>query len=322
MLYRITLPHVYFEFIVASIIFLIPFFRKIYFHQDYYLNLGNQKAKKNSGYILKSRDVFFDFVKGIAIIAVVVIHVTHIQRENFYHYNQYQFYFYVNNFFNNICRFTIPVFLICSGILLNPIKFSLKNIYIFYTRKVFRLLIPYVIICIFLKRNELSSEFFYDMISGKISTPFYYILVIFECYLIYPFLCLLKEKRFFLYLALSLSLYCFLDTDTWSLLSVPMVGKYLFPFIYGFYTREYFLNYKKNDSHFFFWFFIALTFNIFSICAKARFWNCTYFYGPAIIYLLFHYKETFQNSRKFYLEPVPKALLFDDSRCRLFVDSE
>ena len=101
--------------LLSFIVFSIPLFRKIFFFEI---------AKKERVYSRKKRYDFFDFLKGTAILAVVLIHINGSFYKDIYSDNIFII------TFNNIFRFAIPFFLISSGVLL-----SLRDgFYSFYSK--------------------------------------------------------------------------------------------------------------------------------------------------------------------------------------------
>jgi len=262
--------------IFTAITLLIPSLRKAFFSCDI-----TSKAIK-----IKERIPFFDFLKGAAIIAVILIHVA-----NFYLYSPA---FEHNRLFavlmNNIGRFAIPIFFICSGILLTPPE-NKRQLFGFYYKKFFRIFIPYLLFTfgIFLYKNSSFSEFLYNIISGNASPPYYFIIVLFQFYIIYPILLEFKEKKWFLPASFCISLlYFFYPTR---ILGIPLFTDYLFFFAYGMCKREYFLDYKSNKSLLKYWVTIVLVYISISVIWPEIYHNSRFFYGIAVLNLLFYYRE-------------------------------
>ena len=235
---------------------------------------------------LDRREDFFDFLKGVAILAVLAIHTTYffpkqemMSGQNFLWWT------------NNLSRFAIPVFLICSGALLDPRSFSRGWWRGFWKAKVVRLLLPYVLVSILILgwRRVSLADVAEGMITGRFIVPFYFIIVLFQCYLAYPLLLALKKSRWFLPLALAVSLESFFYPSNGGRGAFSFFLQYLFFFAYGMKGREIFLSEGKDWLRKTFWMwavFCGLTFSFFFLW-PGRYFNNQYFYGPAIFHLLF-----------------------------------
>ena len=89
--------------IISSVILIFPIFWSLFFTND-----NKNEFQKNG------RLPFFDFLKGIAIIAVIFIHCFIFIGKTF---PDKTFYIHI---VNNLFRFAVPFFFIISGILLTP----------------------------------------------------------------------------------------------------------------------------------------------------------------------------------------------------------
>ena len=79
------------------------------------------------------RQTYIDVAKGFLIICVVIGHVLNFE------------YFFTRVFKTVICVFHMPAFFIISGILINPEKLKKHTFTSFVSRKIKRLIIPYVL---------------------------------------------------------------------------------------------------------------------------------------------------------------------------------
>ena len=120
-------------FILSGITFLVPQLRALYFRKDL-----DEKSQPNT----LSNIPYFDFLRGISIIAVIIIHVIYFYKDSLLLPN-------LNTLLvfslNNILRFAIPFFLITSGILLTPFPYTRKNYKHFLLKKSLKLLPPYLL---------------------------------------------------------------------------------------------------------------------------------------------------------------------------------
>ena len=264
--------------ILALLVIVLPTFRKVYFR----VREESPVVKK------KERQVFFDVIKGLAIIAVVMIHVTYIFQLTIGITNNQLFL----NFFNNISRFAIAFFFICSGILLTPIKgkSGWKDL---YQRKFTRILIPYFLVSlvIFAFKPTSISDFIYNMVSGKLSVPFYFVTVLIQLYLLFPLLSHFRKSKYFLVVTFLLTIGYHLSPLTAFPFGIPLFIKFLFFFTYGMYFREYYLNYVASKKEFHVWVLISLAYLLTILLMPERYYNHRYFYGIALFNILFYYKD-------------------------------
>lgn len=265
--------------ILSTLILIFPVFWKVFF-----------KPNKISSEIKPGRRIlFFDFLKGIAIIAVIIIHVIKVSLP-FFLENQKNILYMANN----ILRFAVPFFFIISGILLTP---DLKN---FYKRKIARLLIPYaictIIIVIYYQFDFLKSLKLF--ITGKASLPYYFFIVLFQFYLLYPLLVKLRMKKWFLQITFLISLACYLLPQTWFIYGIPFFGKYLFFFAYGVQKREYFLENKYNKKQIHYWIILITAFIVLNFFLPGIYYNVRLIYGIALFNLIFILKDKINIKNK------------------------
>lgn len=136
----------------------------------------------------------FDFVRSIAILSVIAIHVT-----GSYSMNSKLIYLW-----NQSMRYAVPIFILLSGLVLyysdlNKHKFSCSK---FYFKRVNKVIIPYLIWTLFFmfynNRHQLGkvyfsfgsffSDFGKSLLFGSAYYHLYFIVIILQLYLIYPLL--------------------------------------------------------------------------------------------------------------------------------------
>lgn len=200
---------------LTVLIFAIPGLFKRYFLY---------KIQVDSAFSEQQRDPYFDFIKGISIIAVLIIHISHFYLVNSNYFDLSSGYILINSFLNNLARFAIPVFFICSGILLRPLdegKQGAKKYLEFYYKKLARIFIPYILFCVVvyyvLPKYFLPDAYYpdvqtlaYRIISGDLDVPFYFIAVLLQFYLLFPLISKISRSRAFLIFTLFFSITCFL----------------------------------------------------------------------------------------------------------------
>ncbi len=147
----------------------------------------------------KTHDERLDQIRGIAMIGIVCIHI-HSYFE-FYHPGKITL-----NFFTlllaNLSRFSVPVFILGSSM-------YLKKKPGYWPTKVHSLLIPYTIASIIgysIKYSEYSIiDFTYKFLTGQVFTPFYFVPLLFQFYLLFYFLPDRMQKGYGLLLLFGLS---------------------------------------------------------------------------------------------------------------------
>jgi len=176
----------------------------------------------------------FDLMRAIAIIAVVLIHVTYL-----FPYTTYNVSPAVLDAMDALLRFAVPIFFISSGVLLQPVAHTIAAISRFYWRKIGTLFIPYALVTGLLTyaANGSATTFLHNLATGNASVPFYFIITLFQLYLLYPWIERLARKRFAVYTALLTSIACYFVPQAWELYEVPLAIRFVFFFMWGIYMR-------------------------------------------------------------------------------------
>ncbi|MEY3470796.1 MAG: hypothetical protein RLZZ223_146 [Candidatus Parcubacteria bacterium] len=223
------------NFILESIIvtislltlFVIPRYRKVLLDIQPYSDFKPSK-----------RLIDIDFIKGMAISSVVLIHTCYLLLPKYVT-------IYPNiilGFINNSLRFAIPVFLFTSGLLLRPFIWKKKEILKFYGSKFIRIGIPYILICIilWLLGYNKSAPLWQLIVTGNMAVPFYFVIVLFQLYLIYPILDYIRKINPYLLLNLTfiISITSFFVPSTWEWKGIATCWQYLIFFVYGMLRRD------------------------------------------------------------------------------------
>jgi len=224
-------------FVIFSIIILlfIPRYANIFWNIDFNYNLIHIKRLKQ-----------IDAIKGISIIAVILIHTTYFLYSEYIETNS----IIAINLINNISRFAIPVFLFTSGLLLKPFIWNKKYIFNFYFSKFIRIGIPYILVNLVLWQigYNNSTPLWKLLITGDMAVPFYFIPVLFQLYILYPLLDYIAKlsSQYLLLGSLMISILSFFIPDTWNLYDFPLFMQYLIFFVYGM-LRKDILNNKISN---------------------------------------------------------------------------
>ena len=282
------------------------------------LDLFQKFPKKNADYFtVKPRRIgFFDFAKGIAIIAVIIIHAT--RFINFLPETPDSFLIW-NEGINRIMRFAISVFFITSGALL-----FIKDIKKFYFNKIKRILVPYAFFSFaatyfFSVRFDSFSRYIItavrDFFTGQALVPYWFVIVLFQFYLISPFLLYLFKKVrtdiiLFTSFVFSLASYFLIP-----LISFPFFGNFLFFFVLGISLKPFFFEEKRewlNKIHPVYWFFFVLLLylSIGMLQPFERYYNVRLVYGPAVMLFLFYIYPLLPEIIKKKIEKIGEKSLY------------
>ena len=265
----------------SFLVFFIPFLRQIYFSED----------KKNEGIVdRKKRYDFFDYLRGLAILAVIIIHI----GDNFLVEQTGNLLFI--KIMNSITRFAVPFFLISSGALLSR-GLSLKS---FYFKKFIRTFLPFFLIttAVGVYYRVGFTDLLLGYISGSASIPYYFMAILLQFYLIYPFLEKHSQKKYFLHITFLITIASFFIQDTWIIYGIPLFPRYLYFFAYGISQKERFLSnrYKLELKEKIFWLIIIFYYLVSTAYFQIYFYNVRLFFALALFNLIFLYKDRLKKS--------------------------
>ena len=185
------------------------------------------------------RFTFFDQMKGLAILGVILIHVTLLYPEP-----RRPELVGVLNLCNNLSRFCIPFFLLSSAILLRPFEFSWQEFRVFMSRKMTRIFVPYLACTLFLwlYYREPLEDLPAHILRGDAAIPYYFAIVLVQLYLLYPLLIRVRDTHLFLPLSFLVSLLSFLTNTGRSCYGIPLCTPFLYFFTFGIRIRNQALN--------------------------------------------------------------------------------
>ncbi|EOQ86934.1 acyltransferase [Leptospira yanagawae serovar Saopaulo str. Sao Paulo = ATCC 700523] len=127
----------------------------------------------------EKREIRFDILRGFAMIGIVMIHIH--SYFQFFHPNDYLV-IKSTLFLSNLSRFSVPLFILTSAVFLKK-----KSGY--WTSKFKHLILPYFFFSVFgyfIKYNDHSVyEFLYFLLFGKVFTPFYFVPLLIQFYLLF-----------------------------------------------------------------------------------------------------------------------------------------
>lgn len=269
-----------FLLICTFLVIFIPFLRRIYFSE----NTARKETLKK-----EARFEFIDYLRGLAILAVIIIHV----GDGFYmdKIGNQDFI----NLMNALTRFAVPVFLFSSGLLLSRGS-SWPD---FYGKKIFRTFFPYIVLSVLVGVFWQAgiANTLYALISGTASIPYYFIIVLLELYLIFPFVKRFSRKKYFLHFSFLLTIGSFFIEETWGLFGIPLFFRYFFFFAYGMHLKQKFLSpqFSLDVKEKVFWLAIVFYYICTTLYFDLYFYNTRLFFAIAFINLVFLLKGKYKN---------------------------
>lgn len=278
----------------------------------FFLNLPVLKNTKNKNEAKEQekRDYFFDVLRGISAIGVILIHLIR------WYLNVYELPT-VFVYLSNILRFSVPFFFIISGYLCTLKNYSGKEVFSFYSRKFVRLFIPYTIFfifCNYITRHYLFYgfehpilTFFTGVSTPEYTTQYYFLIILFQLYIIYPLLLWITKKvKNHKTLLITIFILSFI-----SMIRFQVFGSYYYFFLpYTFYFMfGMLLKQHKDDidlkkfissktSTIVYIITIAI-FLVFAIIGREEYGNFNFGFVLSLFLLFYSHREKFENKFKF-----------------------
>lgn len=228
----------------------------------------------------KGRVLWFDLIRGLAIIGVVLIHVNELMPGWAPAV--------VTEAFNTFWRFALPIFFVASGALLTPLYESGKSYRAFLVGVWWRLGLPYVVVVLGLSllRGDSVQTFLYNLVTGEASVPFYFLIILFQLYMLYPYLERWARRRWFVFAVLALSIVAQFMTWSWHLFEVPLCFRFLFFFVWGIHLREA-LKEGRLQTAWWTWISLLILFWVVYAIYPGHYYNGRFFYGISTFMLLY-----------------------------------
>lgn len=165
---------------------------------------------------MKPRYVWLDFLKGLAIVAVLVDHLYNLYKNPLVQYHT---------------SYSVAIFIFLAGIT-SAMTLSRHNTFQFYKKRLVSIIIPYtiatIILCLFFKK-----PFFLSLINFNAAGPLYFIAFFMQLILIAPLLNKLNYLFLPLIYILAFSLNRFHFTNLWGGGEFLFGGSFLFLFFLG-----------------------------------------------------------------------------------------
>lgn len=155
---------------------------------------------------MKGRHVELDLVRAVAIIAVVMIHVS-----SFYPWFNKEFSWVGYYTYYQITSFSVPAFILLSGLLLSFSTASRKTNYIsFLQGRAKYILLPYIVWSIIYATYDggsiFSKKFLLDLVTGKSYFHLYFVSAILQLYILLPIFIAISRKAKIEYAAAAILL--------------------------------------------------------------------------------------------------------------------
>jgi surface polysaccharide O-acyltransferase-like enzyme len=144
---------------------------------------------------LNERILFADLLRGLAIVAVIVLHVAHALLSQ---YQPDETWWWIGNLYDAACRWCVPVFIMISGMLLlrQDRELSIKQ---FLTKRFARVLFPFLIWGVLYlwwrhrdgwpdAESSISFYIFKSILQGPVFFHFWFVYMILGLYLLTPIL--------------------------------------------------------------------------------------------------------------------------------------
>ncbi len=233
------------------------------------------------------RFIVFDVMRGTAIMAVIIIHVVYLFPENT---NLSELTLAV---INSSMRFALPIFYVTSGILLKPPKKTFHGYIFFMWNKILAIMPAYILVNIFLAfvYHMSFNTLIHNILTGQGSPPFYFVIILFQLYTIYPFIEKVSKKKWFVYFVFAFSFLFQFIPQTWYMFGgfengAPTAMRFLFFFVWGIYMKDMLLN-GKLKKDWLGWSSIVLSAITFYIILPGMYYNMRPFYGIGIMMLIY-----------------------------------
>ncbi len=209
---------------------------------------------------MKSRKIYYDIMRIIAILAVIVIHIT----AEVWYTNSVNNKWLIINFFNCLVHsWAVPLFLAISGALLLKKEISIKKIFTKYIPRILICLVAWHYIYYFLSVNSITWKHFftasYNLLIGKTFSHLWYLYLLLGIYIFVPILSKLVKslnKKELLYLIIIFFIVSIFIPNTKQLTGLDLkpfidpykifvLSEYILFILLGYYLDNYPIKSKK-----------------------------------------------------------------------------
>lgn len=206
-------------------------------------------------YMKSKRLVNIDLLKIICIFSVIIIHVSSFNINKYSITKLPNDTFFIANIFNNISRFSVPCFIMISGMFILDKEISIKQLFKKYILKV---IIIFIIFCsLYAVYNYFNNKQIFNVYLFFGAYHLWYLLLIMGLYLITPILRLIvKNKQITEYFLILSFIFTSLIPFITNIISIPLLNNvikhlnlylplgYTFYYVAGYYVSKYDVNKK------------------------------------------------------------------------------
>jgi probable poly-beta-1,6-N-acetyl-D-glucosamine export protein len=212
---------------------------------------GVKKKEAEAKSIPKNKLHYFpelDYLRGLAILAVITIHIT-------------TYYTYMPAITNLtivymilivLARYGVPLFLLVSGFALYNKYNKEFDLNEFYIKRLRSIVPPYIIFSVLYEkwnRGAITTAFFNDLLTGKANQHLWFIILIIELYISYPVIMQIYNKcknhsvpKYFLVVVFFINI--LYNSYLGAYWFIPQMLGWIFYFVIGMYIRD---NYESID---------------------------------------------------------------------------
>lgn len=223
-----------------------------------------------------------DLMRGVAMVGVIIIHITYF----------YPFFFerveIRANQINTLFRFSVPLFFIVSALLFPPLS-SFKDFFSFFIKKIYQLLPPYLLVSsvVAMVHGYSWNDALFGIVTGNLAVPFWFVIVLFQLFLLYPVLQLFEKKRYFLPVLFFISFLSLFIPDILYISFFPTPFRFLFFVGLGMRLRPLVATKKIVQPHLFILIFAIVIYIVLAFEFSERVYNARLVYGPLIFLALY-----------------------------------
>jgi surface polysaccharide O-acyltransferase-like enzyme len=156
--------------------------------------------------IIKKRILGMDIIRAFSIIAVISLHVS---ATVLYRCRPYSATYNVSFILNQLSRFCVPAFIVISGMGLTVNYKKGESYSEFIVKRFLRVVPQYIVWCVIyillITRNFDIHEDINNIIYGNVFYHFYYVPLIIEFYILFPFIYRFMDKKWWIFFSFTIT---------------------------------------------------------------------------------------------------------------------
>ena len=175
-------------------------------------------------------------IRGLAILSVIIIHTTTMRFNSSSMLNNW-----INLFFDQVSRFAVPVFFMSSGFGLGLKHMTETNILNFYKKRL-KIIPEYIfwsiVYFVFSSNDKSLSKLLIDIITGNASGQLYFVIVLIQFYLLFPFIRRIAVRKIGLLIFFVITVSCQIMYQSGYNFETYTIWNWLFYFNFGIYLAN------------------------------------------------------------------------------------